>query len=96
MLGPADQLLALTNLARTRVLPGPEENVGAPLAPRLEVIAELVRAGELAVAFEILSDNLLEYDIPLSGVERNQAHELGTTLRADSKRIAQLQDLGSA
>ena len=69
VLGPADQLLALTILARTRVLPGPEENVG---------------------------DNPLEYDIPHSGVGRNQAHKLGTALRADPKRIAQLQDLGSA
>jgi hypothetical protein len=57
---------------------------------------DLARAGELAAAFEILPDNLLEYDIPLTGAERSEALDLGRTLRADLKRIAQLHELGSA
>jgi hypothetical protein len=51
---PAEEILALIALARVRVLPGPEENVGAPLGPRLDGVDDLVRAGEEEVAFEIL------------------------------------------
>lgn len=91
---PAEEILALTALARGRVLPGPEENVGAPLGPRLDGVAVLVRAGEEEVAFQILLDNLLDYDIPLSQVERDCARDVGSALAIEPRRLAYIEDLG--
>jgi hypothetical protein len=69
--------------------------VGAPLEPRLEGVIQLVEAGELGVAFEILLDNLLDYDIPISQVERASLRDLGTTLGLGQRRLANIGLLGS-
>lgn len=90
----ASHLLELVALARARVLAGPEANVGASLEPRLQGVVELVRAGELVVAFEILLDNLLDYDISMNQAERRNAQALGISIGVDPTKLIHLQELG--
>ena len=94
MSAAGDDVLGLVSLARARVLPGPEENVGAPLGPRLDSVVDLVRAGEEIVAFEVLLDNLLDYDIPLSLSERDTARSVGLALSIAPERLAHIEELG--
>lgn len=61
-----DRVMALVELARGRVRPEPEENVGLPIDVCMEGVADLVDADEIRVAFQILSYSLLDYDIRLT------------------------------
>lgn len=86
MSSTAERVIALTKLARSRILPGPQENVGDPIDSRMEAVAHLVQAGETAVAFEILSDNLLDYDIRLTEDDFEEASAVATELTIDFHR----------
>lgn len=87
-------MIALTRLARTRILPGPEANIGVPIDSRMASIADLVAAGEVGVAFEILSDNLIDYDIRLTEDDFAEARAIATAIGIDHDRfVAPLLDL---
>jgi len=64
------------------------------LGPRLDGVVDLVHAGEETVAFEVLLDNLLDYDIPLSEAERKSAQAVGLALAVDPGRLAHIDELG--
>lgn len=86
--------MALARLARSRVLPESEKDVGVPLDGRLDCVDDLVRAGESAVAFEILSDNLLDYGIRLTPDDFAEAASLAEALGVSRDRyVAPLQPL---
>lgn len=82
-----DRILALTRLARSRVLPGPEENVGVSIESRMGAVADLIRVGEVGVAFEILSDNLVDYDIRLTESDFEEASAVAVALGIEHGRF---------
>jgi hypothetical protein len=72
----------------------PEENVGVSIDSRVDGVADLVRVGEIAIALEILADNLLDYDIPLTQEDFDEASALAEALGVSRDRfVAPLRDL---
>lgn len=92
MTSAPEHLTEFVELARARVTKVAEGQVGAALEPRLQSVSDLVAAGEPGVAFEILVDNLVEYDIPLTADERSRLLALGATLGVDATRLDRLVD----
>jgi hypothetical protein len=91
---PDDCVIALVQVARSRVLPGPEENIGVPIDTRMQGVLDLVNAGDAGVAFEVLSDSLLDYDIRLTEEDLTEVASVAATLGVDHERyVAQLRDL---
>jgi hypothetical protein len=89
-----ERVMALARLTRSRVLPGPEENVGVSIDSRVDGVADLVRVGEIAIALEVLADNLLDYDIRLTQEDFDEASALAEALGVSRDRfVAPLRDL---
>ncbi|MCU1421225.1 MAG: hypothetical protein JWN36_876 [Microbacteriaceae bacterium] len=57
----------------------------------LESVTELAEVGEPVVGFEILCDQLFEYDIPLSSSDRSELRELGSGMGIE-RRVWALDD----
>jgi hypothetical protein len=85
----------LVYFARLRTPVAAEQQVGAPIAERLDAVADLLQAGEAGVALEVLCANLDEYGVRLEGTDYRAITEIGTELGVDPERWEFLAELVS-